>query len=196
MNTPAHVALNALLLGRNRWRPHWFAITAGALLPDLPMFAFYGIQKFAFGTNERAIWSSAYFEPGWQLFFDLFNSLPLIAVGAAIAWRIGATRWLAFFASMALHCVADLPLHREDAHSHFLPFTSWRFESPVSYWDPAHYGLWFGAAEILLVGIAGVALRRFAPPRAWSVIGGICALLYLLFGAFALAMWSDLGGAA
>ena len=35
-------------------------------------------------------WSDAYFEPGWQAFFDLFNSLPLIALGAVIAWRARA----------------------------------------------------------------------------------------------------------
>ncbi len=190
MNTPAHVVLNALVLGRGRWRDHWVAITGGALVPDLPMFGFYLYQRAVLEAPERRIWSEAYFQPGWQTFFDLFNSLPLIALGALVAWRARATGWLAFFASMALHCLLDLPLHREDAHGHFFPFSSWRFESPVSYWDPAHYGLYFAGAEALLVLVGALVLTRYAPPRAWRFVGGVSVLLYLVLGAFLLWFWT------
>lgn len=189
MNTPAHVVLNALALGHARWRPHWGAITAGALLPDLPMFGFYLYQRVWLGTAERAIWSARYFDPDWQTFFDVFNSLPLIALGALVAWRARANTALVFFASMALHCLTDLPLHREDAHRHFFPLSSWRFESPVSYWDPAHHGLVFASLEALLVLVGGLALARFAPPRAWRVIGLVTAGLYVAFMGFAVAVW-------
>ncbi|MBW2281381.1 MAG: hypothetical protein JRG76_15705 [Deltaproteobacteria bacterium] len=190
MNTPAHLVLNALVLGRSDWRPLWLPISLGALVPDLPMVLFYLYQRGFAGTPERVIWAHSYFEPSWQAFFDVFNSLPLIAIGAAVAWRARAPAQLAFFASMALHCLADLPVHREDAHAHFYPFTSWRFESPVSYWDPAHHGLVFAGAEALLVLGGAVALWRFSPPRAWRVVGALSAAVYLVLGAVVLTLWT------
>lgn len=192
MNTPAHVILNALVLGRGPWREHWLAISGGALLPDLPMFGFYLYQR-VLGTPERRIWGEVYFEPQWQAFFDVFNSLPLVALGALVAWRARATAWLAFFASMAVHCLADLPLHREDAHAHFFPLSSWRFESPVSYWDPAHHGLLFAGLEAALVLVGGIALARYSTPLALRVVGGVSALSYVLLAAFALWMWAGAG---
>ena len=189
MNTPAHVVLNALALGRAGWKPHWGAVTAGALVPDLPMFVFYVYQRVWLGTGEHVIWSERYFAPDWQLFFDVFNSLPLIALAALVAWRVRAQAALAFFASMALHCLTDLPLHREDAHGHLFPLSSWRFESPVSYWDPAHHGLAFASFEALFVLAGGLLLTRYAPPRAWGVIGVSAAGLYLVFAVFAVAVW-------
>ena len=187
MNTPAHVVLCAVALGRDRWRGAWGPITLGALLPDLPMFGFYAYQRLLQGRNESTIWGELYFDADWQYFFDLWNSFPLLAVAALVAWRMGATRALALIASMALHCLFDLPLHHDDAHGHFEPLTSWRFESPVSYWDPAHYGRIFGAVEIAgtLLG-AALLVRRGG---AWRNLGLLCAGLYLGFIAFAIHVW-------
>ena len=121
MNTPTHVVLNALVLGHGRWRPQWLAITGGALVPDLPMVVFYVVERVALGTPERVVWSTRYFDPGWQMFIDVFNALPLIGLGAFIAWRARASAWFVFFASMAVHCAVDFLVHREDAHAHFFP---------------------------------------------------------------------------
>ncbi len=180
MNTPAHLIVSALVLGRDRWQPHWLAITSGAFVPDLPMIVFFVYERFVLGTSQGIIWSVRYFDPEWQTFFDVFNSLPFIAVGCAIAWRLQSTRWLAFLSSMAVHCLADLPLHREDAHGHFFPLTDWRFESPVSYWDPQHYGLPVMGAEILLVVLGAATLVRYYQPPAWRVIGLVVLVTYLI----------------
>jgi hypothetical protein len=116
VNTPAHVALNALVLGHGRWQQHWLAITTGALLPDLPMVGFYLLERMGRGTPERVIWGQLYFEPGWQSFFDAFNSLPLIALAAFFAWRSGATAALACLAflgfELALLVAAPFVLRR------------------------------------------------------------------------------------
>ncbi len=90
MNTPAHLILNALVLGRRHWQPHWLPITAGALIPDLPMVAFYFYQRVVAGNPEPFIWGHAYFEPSWQAFFDVFNSLPLIGVACCSRSRSGS----------------------------------------------------------------------------------------------------------
>ncbi|MAG32340.1 MAG: hypothetical protein CL908_15775 [Deltaproteobacteria bacterium] len=187
MNTPAHIILSAVALGRGRGQQHWLAITLGALLPDLPMFVFYLIQRLGLGRPEQLIWSKLYFDPDWQRFFDLFNGLPLIALGAAIAyWRRSHALTL-FFLSMGIHALADLPLHREDAHGHFFPLSDWRFVSPISYWDPAHHGALVLAAETLFV-LAGSTwvVRRGG---AWRFVGWSCLGVYVAFGAFAFRMW-------
>lgn len=189
MNTPTHVVLNALVLGHGRWRPQWLAITGGALVPDLPMVVFYLVERVALGTPERAIWSTRYFDPGWQMFIDVFNSLPLIGLGAFMAWRVRASAWCVFFASMAVHCAVDFLVHREDAHAHFFPVSSWRFVSPVSYWDPRHYGSFVGVVELLLVFGGVVVLMTYYSHRSWRVIAGLVLLFSLVPAIFALSMW-------
>ena len=189
MNTPAHIVLSAVVLGRGRGRAHWLAITGGALLPDLPMFGFYFYERVGLGRSEAEIWSELYFDPGWQQFFDLFNSLPLIALGVGLALWKHRSAALVFLLSMALHVVADLPVHREDAHGHFFPISSWRFESPISYWDPEHYGRLVGSLELLGVVLGSIVLVRRRGP--WRFIGLGCLSLYALFLSFALRVWAS-----
>jgi len=131
------------------------------------MFVFYLWQRLWVGLSEMAIWREAYFRDAWQDFFDLFNSMPIAAV-LALAARAARREGVAlFFASMLVHQLVDLPLHVEDAHRHFFPFTDWRFASPVSYWDPAHYGAWGALLESVLVVVCCGVLRQRAA-RAWQ----------------------------
>lgn len=193
MNTPAHIVLNAFAVGRGRFAPHAWPIALGALLPDAPMFAFYAYQRGWLATPERVIWSQTYFAPDWQQLFDAFNSLPLIALAALIAWRARRDAWLACLASMALHSAADLLLHHEDAHGHLWPLSAWRFRSPVSYWDPAHHGDAFMAFELAALVVASVALWRRGGSWRWLGGGGLACMAAL--AAFALSQWSGLGAA-
>ncbi|MEM9367637.1 MAG: hypothetical protein AAGD07_16730 [Planctomycetota bacterium] len=148
MHTPAHIAAS-LLAYRDQTRPlPVIAATCGAVLPDAPMFLFYAYQKVC-QTPEREIWSTKYFETNWQLFFDVFNSMPL----TLLLW--GVSRWMGWktlsilAGSVTLHLLLDLPLHHDDGHRHFLPFSNWRFASPVSYWDPNHFGLLIAPLEFI-----------------------------------------------
>ncbi|RMH17821.1 MAG: hypothetical protein D6696_14700 [Acidobacteria bacterium] len=189
MNTPAHAVVNLLLLSRRR-RPEELApITAGAVLPDLAMVVFYACQKAA-GTAERVIWSERYFAPAWQSFFDLWNSLPLIAVGLLVARWLGRRRWALLFASMGLHALEDLPLHHDDAHRHFFPFSDWRFASPISYWDPARHGGLVTLLEIALVAVAVPLLLRRHPGRGPRVLVLALAAVYALYFAYVFAVWA------
>src|SRR5262245_25292111 len=162
LNTPAHAVLNLLALGRRGPFHAQSIIVAGALLPDVPMVLFYSFEKVVKQTSEVLIWTRAYYEPGWQVAFDGFHSIPLLVLGLTIAgWR----RWTAIrllFSSMLLHAVVDLPLHHDDAHRHFFPVSDWRFQSPVSYWDPSHHGGIIGPIEAGLVAVGCVVLYRSA----------------------------------
>ena len=88
MNTPGHVVVNLLLLGK-RDRPSLFGpIALGAILPDLPMLLFYAHQKMWLGISEGTIWSESYYLTGWQALFDVFNSLPFMVLAVRVAyWR-------------------------------------------------------------------------------------------------------------
>lgn len=56
--------------------------------------------------------------------------------------------------SMVFHSLGDLPVHHDDAHRHFFPFSDYRLISPISYWDPQHYGRIVAGVEVLAVWVA------------------------------------------
>lgn len=197
MNTPAHVLLNLAVLSTSRLARDTAAeghanpensaragiwITAGAVLPDAPMFLFFLWQRAVLGEPHSVIWSEAYFRDSWQLFFDLFNSIPLALLGLALSLWASRRRsmfrgWALLCASVLLHCVVDLLLHHDDAHAHFLPFSAWHFESPVSYWDPRHNGRIGGGAELIVVFLCSARLWRASHafwPRA--LLASVCVL--------------------
>lgn len=186
MNTPAHIVINLLCLGRSGQglRP----IVAGALLPDAPMLVFYLVEKLR-GTSEQDIWGHAYYQPHWQDFIDIFNSIPLIAIGMVIMVAAGSTAGLILATSMLLHALEDLPVHHDDAHRHFYPFSDWRFESPVSYWDTNHYGGIVLTLEIMVVIAGCIFLWRVY--RTWGarLMLGTIGLLYTSFFIYAFSTW-------
>src|SRR5262245_38169148 len=74
MHTPTHAALNFLVLGRDPKSPRpW--IVAGAVLPDVPMFAFFAYERWARGESVERIFEELYFEPRWQMVFDVSHSI-------------------------------------------------------------------------------------------------------------------------
>jgi len=152
MNTPTHAALNFLLLGRKRGTPRGW-IVLGAVLPDLPMFAFFFYESQLRHESIERIFREIYFQPAWQTLFDAFHSIPLFVVLLGwFVWRKNRTGQL-FAASLALHSLVDWPTHLEDAHAYFWPI--WRTPLPgfVSYWRP---GSKFWLFELFICGSAVV----------------------------------------
>ncbi len=83
-----------------------------------------------------------------------------------------------------LHVAADFPLHHNDGHTHLWPLSNWKFVSPVSYWDPAHYGNFVRPFELLLgITCLIVLYRRFNTRwvRVLCVIGIAAYFLEPLF---------------
>jgi hypothetical protein len=158
VNTPTHAALNYLVLGRGpSSRRGW--IVAGAVLPDVPMFAFFVYEAQLRHESMARIFGDLYFEPGWQTLFDAFHSIPIFVVLALwFAWRRNRAGQL-FAASLLLHSLVDWPTHVEDAHAYLWPL--WR--SPlvgfVSYWHPGS-SFWILEAAICIAALA-VAARPF-----------------------------------
>jgi hypothetical protein len=189
LNTPAHAVVNLAVLG-DRVPRAALPVLAGAVLPDVPMLVFYGWEKLMLHMPEGRIWGHDYFVSAWQPVIDGLHSFPLALLGFAAAWALRSPRAAAFFASLFLHSVGDFPLHHDDAHRHFFPFSDWRFASPVSYWDPRHYGLIVGPLELAAV-LAGciVLFRRYESRAARTVIAGVMTAYGLYLG-YVLWVWA------
>ena len=190
MNTPAHLAASLFVWRKETHKGAAQALSLGAILPDASMFGFYFFQKVVAGRGEHEIWSELYFDEAWQLFFDLFNSIPIALTVLAFA-HFKEYRVLKLVAlSVLLHLFLDLPLHHDDAHRHFLPVSHWRFESPVSYWDPKHHGLVFSVFELVLALFASIFLAWKAPVmKGIKTAAKINLTIYFAFFVFVLTVW-------
>ena len=175
---------------------HSVALMIGSVAPDIPL-TLLGIGFIASDllagrrpgpgngpSNAAYLFDYLFFHNKWvmtahNLFHSPFMLLCFLIIGHT-AWRSGRRwgRWLFWFAiACAFHTLIDIPLHTDDGPLLLFPF-NWelRFHSPLSYWDPAHYGNIFAPLEHLL--IVGVLIylvidwwrsRRGQQPRRGSV---------------------------
>ena len=178
MQTPSHVVISLFLWRKNSAWPETLAVTAGAILPDLNMFFFYGYQKWI-GSSESEIWGTLYFLDQWQLFFDVFNSIPIFLMLMLIGHFWNSRLLFLVSASALVHLLCDLPLHNDDAHRHLLPFSNWRFISPVSYWDPKHYGPYAASLEYLVCLVACFRLSFGRYTKSIRIAGRINLALFV-----------------
>lgn len=152
------------------------AALLGSIAPDLPLIAL--TAGFAAWDAVEQRQPSAPDAPrrtrlGWlfgELFFqsrkvklvhNLFHAPLLTLLYACLGywgWRRGYAWGDALFAfglATSLHTLIDIPIHHNDGPLLLFPF-DWecRFNSPVSYWDPMHYGVPFRRAEhAMLLGM-------------------------------------------
>ena len=153
MYTLGHAAINLAMIGSFGDRSAGYAVLAGAILPDVPIAILY-IRERARGMPVDAIWRGPYQQRFWQNCIHGIHSIPLAVLGLAVAVVSRSPIVLAFFASMLLHLIVDFFVHAEDAHRQFLPFSQYRFISPISYWDVRHHGRLIALLEGLAVFVS------------------------------------------
>ena len=215
LNTQTHLLLGLAALAplsarhraSNRSGLLVLAILAGALLPDASLFVMWGYAKFT-GVAEATIWSELYYSDFWQQAGAMTNSIPVFLFTALLGLWLGGrmglqadvrsfpsnggsppgltgTALLLFSLSALLHALADLPLHHDDGHPHFWPFSNWIFSSPVSYWDGAHHGNIWRPVELCLAGVLLLLLwRRFR-----SILSRLLLILVGLSYLLAAGYW-------
>jgi membrane-bound metal-dependent hydrolase YbcI (DUF457 family) len=193
MNTQTHALMGAFFFGKAL--PLRAIIgTIGGLLPDLPMISIVIALK-ASGYSGNQIFDEMYWQNWWQITNAIGHSFllwgGLLCLGLLLRkapedyWSLAT----AFAAAGFLHCCIDFCCHREDAHMHLWPLSRYKFMSPVSYYDPAHYGLIFSLFEAALGLAMSVILMRQFSNIILRVILLIVSLLYmaipamLIFGA-------------
>ena len=193
MNTPAHLIVAAAAFARpsERWRDVERRVTAaalfGAILPDLSLYLMFAWARLVQGRSPQQIFDIDYFSESWQAVFAVDNSIPLWTLALVVGVALRGPVLIAFAVSGLLHLVTDFLLHNDDARRHLWPFSDWVFVSPVSYWDPQHYGHIAGAAEgLLCLGLLALLWRRFRGVAARGVI--LLAGLLQLAPALAFAL--------
>jgi hypothetical protein len=169
----------AFLTRKGQSRATQFGIVFGGFIPDLSLTMMVLVTRFPQWSSAN-LWrkpDGLYWQEPWQTFSAISNSIPLY-IGLTLLFVLLARRWaiagaLALVAGACLiHVLGDLPVHADDAHVHFWPFTDFRFHSPISYWDRRYYGDVVGYVEIGIGLVLAVMLwRRF--PSIWPRLGTV-----------------------
>ena len=179
MQTPSHFLLTALYANRTtgqRTLPlHTWALLIGSVLPDIPftLLTIAGEIWFRWFTPlpvanvsvmEYLHFDLFFRDPLWIVSHNLFHSLVIDGALAGVGywiWRSRDKRWaLALFwlgAGMLAHTLIDILTHSSDGPLFLFPLNwSYRFPSPVSYWEASNFGIYFAVFEWLLdVAIIG-----------------------------------------
>lgn len=167
MNTPSHLIINAALHKKNkRGDIVKSAFLWGSVMPDIPLgiliigFSIY--YQFVLGLSPadvmESVFHQAYFNnPWWIAAHNVLHSPLSLGIYLVVLWRFRQQTgsrghwWFWFVIGCLVHTIIDIPVHFDDGPLLFWPL-NWatRFQSPVSYWDPAHYGIPFTIFEIVL----------------------------------------------
>ena len=166
MNTPSHAIITAALRKRTFWTVPLSAVLWGSVAPDVPLyllslggFLYYPLVAGLPVADAGALMYDRLFytNPLWVVSHNFLHAPLVLAAGIGGSWlgpkRLNpGRRWLRWFLlSCALHTTLDILTHHNDGPLLLFPFNwSLRFSSPVSYWDPAHYGGVFSVFELLL----------------------------------------------
>ena len=174
MNTPAHLIVALAAVGKaDRPRVNTAALL-GAFAPDASLYAMATVSIWGLGIPAERVFRELYYSDAWQTVFAIDNSAILWGLGLVVALWVRSAAGFAFAGAGLLHIALDFPLHTHDGRAHFWPLTDWIFRSPVSYWDPAHYGTIVGPLEIgASLALCILLWKRF---RGWLMRGLIAAL--------------------
>ena len=158
MRSFSHILMTAgLAKNKKLAKANYIAFVAGSIIPDLPLIALSSSLFLQYSEQAKAHEIMHYnFEnnPLWISLHNTPHSLVVLLPLLFIAWllkRYKASQWLYWLALGAiLHTVIDIFTHNSDGPKILFPL-SWtiRFYSPISYWDPAHFGRAFSIFEYL-----------------------------------------------
>lgn len=179
MMTQTHLLMGAAFALPFRAKGLAPAALLGAALPDLPMYVFVVVARFM-NWSRHDMWRDYYWRDELQIPMGWVNSIPVYAMILVLGLCIKRP-WLWGFAGAALlHCISDLLLHHNDGHMHFYPFSTFRFESPVSYWDSRHHADWWRPIEMGM-GLTFCVLlaRRYRRWWQWGLVG-LAGLSYVI----------------
>ena len=184
MNTPAHLIFGLTAFGKADNRRITAAALAGSLIPDLSLYLLAGWHLAVLGTAPETVFGTLYFSDLWQGIFRIDNSMVLWGIGLALAMMSGRPALIALCSAAMLHLGLDFAFHNDDGRAHFWPISNWIFQSPLSYWDPDHYGGIVGAAEVAVALLCGGVL--WVRHRGWVMRTLIAVLVLTVFAPFVI----------
>ena len=143
------------------------ALLLGSVLPDIPFtlltlayelyYRITGISVPAPSIMEYLHFDLFFTDPIWIISHNTFHSLVVNGVLLGFGywrWKRGAQWGLWLFwlaAAMLLHTTIDIFTHNSDGPLFLFPLNwTYRFASPVSYWESAYFGRAFIVFEYAL----------------------------------------------
>jgi membrane-bound metal-dependent hydrolase YbcI (DUF457 family) len=185
MNTPSHFLMTAALAKALPRVPIVkTAFLLGSVAPDLPLWLlslggmvyYHWILDWSMAGTFRLMFDRLYFQdPFWIAAHNFLHAPILLLLGLAGCWYYRhnrGARWLLWFLlACLLHAIVDIFTHGDDGPVLFFPLNwSYRFHSPISYWDPRYHGREFARFElaldgVLLVYLLALPVRQFL--RQW-----------------------------
>lgn len=167
MNTPTHLIITLALRRYVQTRAiRTSGVLWGSIAPDIPLYllslgGYLYFRQYLRWSSERTferMYGYLYFnDPVWISLHNMLHAplilIPVIVIFARSRWKdSGAGNWTFWFASSCLlHAILDFGTHSDDGSLALFPLNwSFRFRSPVSYWDPKHFGREFMLFEVAL----------------------------------------------
>ncbi|AXT85061.1 hypothetical protein C6I20_07590 [Aeromicrobium sp. A1-2] len=181
MITPTHIVLNVGLAKWFRARPIFAdrstrrLFILGGLAPDVGLFAAatgataYLVISRGWSVREsfQVIFDDYFYaEPVFVIAHNLLHA-PLVIVGLYAVALVAAGRGRprlgnglkAFALGCAVHTAVDIPVHHNDGPLLLFPFEwSLRFNSPVSYYDPDHFGSVLAPIDAAITVVGGLLI--------------------------------------
>jgi hypothetical protein len=175
------------VFGRRHGAARTAAAAIGAFLPDAPAIGMVLWANLIVGYGAVEIHRDLYFSEPWQAVFAPWHSFfvwaAVLGIGLLGRWRLVQVCAV----SALLHLLCDLPLHAEDAHRHLWPVSDWRFQSPLSYWNPAHFGDVVQPIEVaFVVALAGYLLLRHRSRAMLAALAVLLIAFAVQLGSFAM----------
>jgi hypothetical protein len=177
MNTPAHLIFGMTAFGKAGLPAVTGAVLAGAIIPDLSLYLMAGTHLIILGTEPNVVFGQLYYSDAWQSIFRVDNSMVLWGIALVLGIMARSQVVIAVCGAALLHLVLDFALHHNDGRAHFWPISNWIFESPLSYWDPRHYGSVVGPIEVgASLACCVILWRRFTGKWMRGLIVALAAM--------------------
>ncbi len=142
----------------------------GSVIPDIPLalltmigtlyYRWFNPTVPAGEVHERLHFQLFFTNAWWIASHNFFHSLIIGALLLGLGWWAWRNQksWgmtLVWFAlGTLIHTVIDIFTHHSDGPVFLFPLTwSYRFQSPISYWEQEYYGRQFGMFELALNGL-------------------------------------------
>lgn len=186
MITPTHVLANVWLASKHegpadRRAMRWFVF--GGLAPDIPLYLLSGGSLLWYGITAGMAppeildhaFNTMFFEnPVWKAANSFFHAPLILLATWGAGRRLGGDRGRrveVFAVGAGIHAVVDILVHHSDGPLLLFPLNwTYRFASPVSYYEPEHFGRPMSFLDMgLTLGLGVWAFRRWR--RTGVVIG-------------------------
>lgn len=141
------------------------AFAAGSALPDVPLLILTGLSMLtspSWAMGMERMHRAYALSPFWIGAHNAPHSLVVLGAVALLTFLIGRGTWKQYLLWAVVgatgHSVIDIFTHAGDGPMFLYPATGLRFDSPVSYWDPTHFGRTFAVFEYALDAVLALYL--------------------------------------